>query len=328
MNQSNDRPDGPSGPVRPEPRFAVGLGNPDNEALFRTGSDWVAQTLTMNLLVFSDLHLEHMPLWQLPEDYSKFDVCIAAGDIDGSPAAAIRRLASNRGLQRKPIVFVAGNHEYYGNVLEDAIEAGRIAAAETGVHFLNGDSVVIDGVKFIGATLWTDFELFGRRELSMEAAAEGMNDHRLIKRRAIRLGHPGKFRLAPKECIWHHVRQRAFIDTELAKPFGGPTVVVTHHAPSARSVPRRFARDALSPAYASDLERVIELRKPTLWVHGHMHDSVDYRIGETRVYSNPKGYGPGDRQFRQIENPAFDPRSIVALRMLNAAAPARTRQLS
>lgn len=196
--------------------------------------------------------------------------------------------------------------------MEDAIEEGRAAAAETGVYFLNADSAIIRGVKFVGATLWSDFDLFGRRELSMENAAAGMNDHKLIKRRAIRPGQPGRFKFAPKESAWHHARQRAYIDAELAKPFPGPTVVVTHHAPSSRSLPNHLARNALSPAYASNFERMIERHKPSLWVHGHIHRSVDYWIGDTRVRANPKGYGPG-MGLSEIENPAFDLQSIIEL---------------
>lgn len=151
------------------------------------------------LLVFSDLHLEHKPNWSLPESFPDYDVCITAGDIDGSPAESIRWLASNPGLRGKPVVLTPGNHEFYGNVLEDAIEEGRATAIETGVHFLNAASVTIDVVRFIGGTLWSDYTLHRNQELGMDAAKHGMNDHRFIKRRAIRPGTPGKFRLEPKE---------------------------------------------------------------------------------------------------------------------------------
>jgi Icc-related predicted phosphoesterase len=266
----------------------------------------------MKLLVFSDLHLDHKPKWSLPESFPDYDVCVAAGDIDGSPAESIRRLASNPGLRGKPIVFTPGNHEFYGHVLEDAIEEGRTAAAETGVHFLNVENVTIDGVRFIGATLWSDYFLYGNQELGMDAAKRGMNDHRYIKRRAIKSGTRGKFRLEPKDLQWHHMNQRRYIDNELVKEITAPTVVVTHHAPSPRSFPPRFAGDPLNVAYASDLECLIERSKPNLWLHGHIHASADYLIGETRVRTNPKGYGPS-KQFGETENPAFDPQLIIEL---------------
>lgn len=276
----------------------------------------------MKLLVFSDLHLEHKPKWSLPESFPDYDVCVAAGDIDGSPAASIRRLASNPGLKGKPIVFTPGNHEYYGNILEDAIEEGRAAALETGVHFLNADAVVIDGVRFIGATLWSDYAFYGHQELGMDAAKRGMNDHRLIKRRAITAGIRGKFRLEPKDVAWHHMRQRIYIETELAKAFDGPTVVVTHHAPSRRSVHPIFIGDPLNVAYASDLERLIERWQPSLWVHGHMHHSANYCIGETWVRTNPKGYGPGNG-FPDAENVAFDPHLVIELPVLESVSAVR-----
>jgi Icc-related predicted phosphoesterase len=264
----------------------------------------------VKLLVFSDLHLEHRPDWGLPTSFPAYDVAIAAGDIDGSPAESIRRLASNPGLQGKPIVFVAGNHEYYYGTLEDRIEEGRVAAVEAGVHFLDADSVTIDGVRFLGCTLWSDYRLYGNPVLGVDDAAKGMNDHRYIKRRAIKRGDKGRYRFAPKEAAWHHQRQRTFIERELATPHDGPTVVVTHHAPSRQSIPARFEGVALNVAYASNLESLILQWQPALWIHGHIHDSADYTIGTTRVRSNPKGYGPG-AEFKQIENPAFDPGLVI-----------------
>jgi Icc-related predicted phosphoesterase len=276
----------------------------------------------VKLLVFSDLHLEHKPNWSLPDSFPDYDVCVAAGDIDGSPAESIRRLATNPGLRGKPIVFTPGNHEFYGNVLEDAIEEGRAAAIETGVHFLNADSVTIDGVRIIGATLWSDYALHGNQELGMDAAKYGMNDHRLIKRRAIRPGTPGKFKLEPKEVAWHHLRQRIYIENELVKAFDCPTVVVTHHAPSPRSLPPRLVGNPLNVAYASDLKGLIERCKPSLWLHGHIHDSADYRIGETWVRTNPKGYGPGGG-FRGTENAAFDPQLVIEVPVREPASTVR-----
>ena len=106
--------------------------------------------------------------------------------------------------------------------------------------------------------------------------------------------------------------QRGYIEKELAREIPGPTVVVTHHAPSSRSVPPRFTGDPLNVAYASDLEHIIERWQLSLWLHGHIHDSADYRIGETWVRTNPKGYGPGNG-FQETENAAFDPHLVIEL---------------
>jgi Icc-related predicted phosphoesterase len=267
---------------------------------------------SMKLLVFSDLHYEHKPNWSLPDSFPDYDVCVAAGDIDGSPAESIRRLASNPGLRGKPIVFTPGNHEFYGNVLEDAIEEGRIVAAETGVHFLNAESVTIGGVRFIGATLWTDYDLHEDPVRDMFAAARGMNDHRFIKRRPTHADTPGEFRLAPQDAARHHARQRAYIENELARSFDGPTIVVTHHAPSSRSLPPRLGGYPLDAAYASNLKALIKRWRPTLWLHGHIHRSANYHIGKTWVRTNPKGYGPGV-SFEETQNAAFDPQLVIEI---------------
>ena len=100
-----------------------------------------------------------------------------------------------------------------------------------------------------------------------------------------------------------HKRSRAFIEAELAKPFEGATVVVTHHAPHPRSMHSHYGSDLLSAAYVSDLTAVIEAGQPNLWVHGHVHENFDYRVGATRVVCNPHGYG--------VENQKFDPGLVI-----------------
>ncbi|MDT3687949.1 MAG: metallophosphoesterase [Pseudorhodoplanes sp.] len=270
----------------------------------------------MKLLVFSDLHLEHQPRWSLPESFPDYDVCVAAGDIDGSPTQSIRRLAAHPALSAKPIIFAPGNHEFYGSVYEDAIEKGLQAAAETGVHYLNASAVVIDGVRFVGATLWSSFSLHGNREVAMIVAdgREGMEDFKgTIKRRAITPGVKGKYRFQAQHAAWHHTRHRTAIQQELAKPFDGATVVVTHHAPSPKSLSERYSQHrALDPAYASDLEELMQgPGAPELWLHGHIHASQDYVVGGTRVLSNPKGYGPSLPRMPTIENPDFNPALVI-----------------
>jgi len=97
------------------------------------------------------------------------------------------------------------------------------------------------------------------------------------------------------------------LDEELRKPFDGPTVVITHHAPSPRSIAGKFRGNPLNPAFASNLEPIIVAHQPVLWIHGHMHDSFDYRISKTRVVCNPRGYFPNEL------NPAFDPNFVIQL---------------
>ncbi len=258
------------------------------------------------LLVLSDLHLEHDPAWSLPETFPPFDVAVFAGDVDGSPERAVHRLAAAPGLAGRPIVYVPGNHEFYHGCIEERLAAGQAACGGTRVHLLDRRSVVLDGVRFIGATLWTDYRLFGDSRFAMEVCRRELNDHRQIK-----IGPPGSRRpFRPEDAAALHAGDRVFLEAELAHPFSGPTVVITHHAPHSGSVAARYARDPRTPGFVSDLGDLIRKGRPALWIHGHVHDGFDYMADATRVIANPKGYGPR-RCGGPLENAAFDPHLIV-----------------
>jgi len=169
--------------------------------------------------------------------------------------------------------------------------------------------VIVGGVRFIGATLWTDYALYRTTKPSMVLAGQTMPDHKLIRYRETS-GHISRF--MPWHARAEHLLDRAFIETSLREPHDGPTVVATHHLPSSKSIFRMFQGHPLSPAFASDLEPMIEKYQPALWVHGHAHHSNDYRVGATRIVANPKGYGPNPKRPRS-ENPLFDEKMIVEL---------------
>jgi hypothetical protein len=158
------------------------------------------------------------------------------------------------------------------------------------------------GVRFLGASLWTDYAIFGEpnRAAVMNACATGINDHRLIGWQK----QPW-LRFRPQEAALLHHRSKAFLSETLAMPFDGPTVVVTHHAPHWNSVHPRFRSDPVTGAFASNLEDLILATQPALWVHGHVHNSSDYRVGATRILCNPHGYG--------AENPDFDGALVVEI---------------
>jgi len=126
-----------------------------------------------------------------------------------------------------------------------------------------------------------------------------MNDYRQIAAQR----NPWK-RFLPQTAYRMHRDSLRFIKANV-KPDLGPTVVVTHHLPHRRSIPERFKGDLLNAAYASDLSDLIEQGQPTLWVHGHTHDSSDYRVGNTRIMCNPRGYDD--------ENSRFDPTLVVEI---------------
>jgi len=234
----------------------------------------------MKVWILSDLHLEYAGLKE-PLEPPDADVCVMAGDLCRSIDIGVRWLARHI-APAMPCIYVAGNHEFYKGAIVEGIEAGRAAARRTrGVHFLENDAVTIGGMRFLGATLWTDFGLYGAPEAAMNHARRLMNDYRKIAWRK----DPWQ-RFVPIHPLRLHQESKGFLSREL-KANPSPTVVVTHHSPHPRSIPARFKGDPTNPAFASDLSGLIEEDKPRLWIHGHMHDSCDYTVGTTRIIANP-----------------------------------------
>jgi predicted phosphodiesterase len=246
----------------------------------------------VKLHILSDLHLEFAPLTPLPVDA---DVVVLAGDID----VGVAGVQWARAHFDCPVVYVAGNHEYYGGHFRRTLAKMKRCAAGTQVHVLDAEELVLDGVRFLGTTLWTDFALIADVERAMASAVRLVNDYTHI-------GAGVRRRLRPEDVLSDHRRSRVWIELNLANPFPGPTVVVTHHLPSAQSIPDRFQFDpvCINPCYASHLDHL--LGPPvSLWIHGHTHDSFDYRQSGTRVVCNPRGYVPMEI------NPRFDPGLVV-----------------
>ncbi|MGO8627724.1 metallophosphoesterase [Rhizobium ruizarguesonis] len=251
----------------------------------------------MKIWIFSDLHLEMGGPSEF--DIPAADLCICSGDIvDRGPAASVRFLGE-RVAPSMPVIFVPGNHEYYRSSIVEGFAAGVEEAKKyRGVSILDGGAVSIDGLHVVGATLWTDFALFGDDRLAMLDARQGLNDYRKIK-----LSKQPFMRFTTHEARNRHFQARGIIETCLEASFEFPTVVVTHHAPSILSVSREYLHDRLTPSFASNLEGLIMRRQPRLWVHGHLHNSSDYYIGRTRVICNPRGVA-GEAQLRSF-NPSL-----------------------
>lgn len=250
----------------------------------------------MKLHVLSDLHLEFSAF--VPPAVEA-DVIVLAGDI-GKGASGIYWARST--FPDKPIVYLAGNHEFYGTRRLETLRLLHIAAKQNGVHFLDDDEVVIGGVRFLGCTLWTDFCLFGRemKERAMQEGKRYLNDFRVIQEE--NLEH-----FSPALSIELHEQSLAWLKTKLAESFAGQTVVVTHHLPSIRSVVDRFKNDLLCACFASELGYLFG--KMDLWVHGHTHDNLDYETNGTRVICNPRGYVTS----RSAENSKFNPSLVIEL---------------
>jgi predicted phosphodiesterase len=263
----------------------------------------------MRLLVLSDLHVEHAP-FEPAARRGDYDAVVLAGDI-GQATLALQW--ARRTFPDVPIVQVAGNHEFFDAVREEALEAMRTAARRLGIHLLEEDSVVVDGVEFVGCTVWTDYRLHERpgRPVTMRAAdamagaRRAMLDYRCI---AVRdASAPGGSRgFTPEDSVVLHERSRDWLAARLARPAAGPRVVVTHHLPSWHSVSPAFVAAPSNPAFASDLDAL--LTGADLWIHGHTHSSHDYLAAGCRVVCNPRGYPMRSGGF---ENPRFDPARIV-----------------
>jgi predicted phosphodiesterase len=246
----------------------------------------------VKIRILSDLHTEFAPF---DPPAARADVVVLAGDVaPGTGGLEWARAA----FPDTPVVYVAGNHEFYRHAIPK-LTGDLVASAGSGVSFLENGEATVGGARFLGCTLWTDFDLHGQRMASGDAARSAMNDFRVIRM------SPEYRRFLPGDARRIHLESVRWLGDRLAAPFDGPTVVVTHHAPSARSVSPARRGDPLEPAYASDLEWMMDGRA-ALWIHGHTHHNVDYAIGGTRVVCNQRGY-PGE------DPPGFDPAFTVDL---------------
>lgn len=280
----------------------------------------------MRIWIISDLHQEFSELHWRPESTPDHDVLVLAGDID---VTCVKAIEYAKTLSDRPIVMVAGNHEFYGQHLDRQLaDARQRANAIENLFYLENETVVIGGTRFIGATLWMDFELLGE-PFSWQCQREAikyMNDFQMIEVEPDEIDqtgprhHSGKVYFSPRHAGLRYDMSAAFIQTELAQPFDGPTVVVTHHAPHRYSIPVRRQNNLLSACYASDMSTLMLSGHPDLWIHGHVHDPVDYEIGHCRVVSNPRGYPD--------ETGSFEEGLIIELEARNEDRPAPTLQPS
>lgn len=250
----------------------------------------------MRIHVLSDLHLEIAGYEPHPVEC---DVVVLAGDIGNQ----VQGIEWGRSIwPGKEILYVPGNHEFYRRERTETLQQMRVCARELGVHLLDNDEVVIAGVRFLGCTLWTDFNLFGE-ELKKTAMAEGkkyLNDFRLIRERD-RI-------FTPARSAQLHKTSRKWLTAKLQQAFPGKTVIITHHLPSGRSVAERYKSSLTSACFASNLDEL--MGASALWIHGHTHDSFDYVLQGTRVVCNPRGYC---RNRDKPENLEFMPALVIEI---------------
>jgi Icc-related predicted phosphoesterase len=260
----------------------------------------------MKIQVLSDLHLEFGHPFEVTR--TNADVVVLAGDIHLG-TAGIRWAQAT--FSDQPVVYVAGNHEFYKHHWTKLLVELRRAAAGSNVHFLEDDEVLLGGLRFLGCTLWTDFALLGeeQRQDAMLEAEANMSDYKKIRAPRVRPGFKDDYsKLKPIQTLARFRRSLEFLEKRLRISFDGPTVVVTHHLPSQGPVHSRYAGSLASAAYASDLTNLIGRCKPNAWIHGHVHVSMDYQVGLTQMVCNPRGYPLKGRDF---ENSSFDGSKVI-----------------
>ncbi len=254
----------------------------------------------MMLQIMSDVHLEYSKFTPLATDA---DIIILAGDI----------ALGNKGVfwarekfPDKRIVYVPGNHEFYNSNRIETLKFLRIAGKQNNVQVLDENEFVLkkECIRFLGCTLWTNFEYFGaeNKVSAMISGQDDLNDFCLIEESGTKSGI-----FTPEYSVRLHHHALNWLNTKLDEPFDGITVVITHHLPSKLSVSDKYKNNPLTPCFASELDELFG--KMNLWIHGHTHDSFDYVVNGTRVICNPRGYVIK----RKAENLVFNPGLVVEI---------------
>ena len=249
----------------------------------------------MNILPIADMHIESY--WQSLQSYrGEADVVVAAGDIHTKSMgpAELRRI-----FAEQEIVYISGNHEYYGSSIEEEDKHLREESQKHGIHFLQCDSVEIDGIIFCGCTLWTDFLLFG---VEREADARFEVGRYLRDYHVIKAAPRSRRRLSTLQTMKLHRQHRAWLADKFVEHQGKPLVVATNHGPSFKCIHPGYQEDLSSAGFASNLDDLVELSNAKHWICGHSHIGQHFKIGHTTVWQNSMGY---DKELIEGFNPCL-----------------------
>jgi len=276
----------------------------------------------MRVNVISDLHIDFADL-TLPggdvlilsgdifearsfkkENYNPEMVLLAHEQEDKRPDRFYRFVLEECSRKYRKVIMVMGNHEFYRSVFHKTYDHIK-SQLPPNVHLLEKESMVLDGVLFLGATLWTDMNR--QDALTLYHMQGAMNDYRQIT--MYNKERDAYHRLQPEYTVQEHLQTMKYFATALAENRareGGalPVVVVTHHSPSKLSIKPKYEKDVLmNGAYSSDLsEFILDHPEIQVWTHGHTHDPFDYTIGSTRIICNPRGY-----KYYEERADEFDP---------------------
>lgn len=260
----------------------------------------------MRIQLFSDLHLERNAEFR-PMPATNVDVLVLAGDI-GSYQTSSRLTTGDFGLERfsplqpgapwPKVLYVPGNHEFDALDFDQTYARLRETCDRLGIIWLEKEVVVIDSVRFVGTTLWSDFDAFAgaepnlTRQMQMRDKAFRAANYYLRKNTSLRHNEP----MLAESIRELSLSCQDWLRQALARPFAGTTVVVTHFAPSLRSADTRYGLTPGTAGFCNALDDLFPYAQ--LWLHGHLHCANDYIVkghnqGQAfacRVVANPLGY--------------------------------------
>jgi predicted phosphohydrolase len=249
----------------------------------------------MKIKLLSDLHVEFLPY---EVKWSEEDILILAGDISPNIYALITIVKEY--LRSAPnyvqVLFVLGNHDYYGRTIEKTEDKWRNIKISR-FNFLQNSSVVIQGMRFAGTTMWTDLN--------------GGNDKDICRKNVRDFSAITNF--TTRDFMTLHATSRDWLKEEVENS-NEPVIVITHHLPSKRSIHEKYTTNQVTASFASnDLEDIIKHPSVVLWCHGHTHSSCDYEDNETQIMCNPRGHATIINNTLIVENNEFEDNYIIDL---------------
>lgn len=264
-------------------------------------TDSATKRRKLRLWCMSDLHVDNAP-FDVPPTPEGVDVIVVAGDVADGHVKSAGWLAKNLVSRGKPVMFVPGNHEWHGHDLQ--VDDERIYE-DAGIDVLHWQRpvLIVEETRFVGSTLWTDYNISGDQELARAWATSYMPDLKDIDF--------GQDRARTFDFSHRHFREWKSMASGRHEGEASATVFITHHAPHQNSLHLEGPPQPSDASFASDLTAEIGLYAPELWVHGHVHLSSDYLIGNTRIVCNPLGAKYKHRGPTPSHNLEFDASKVV-----------------
>jgi Icc-related predicted phosphoesterase len=259
----------------------VGNSTPMNVKLSKTPPFTNPPNVTCNFMkvqIISDLHQE-FGITEL--NFTNADLVILAGDTNLG-IKGIEWIKTK--IKDIPVIYILGNHEYYKGSYPKTLNSIKETSKDSNIIVLENEIYEANGIRFHGTTLWTDFSLFGNPVKYGSLCQSKMNDYKMIRR------DPSYSKMRTIDTFKIHEHSKKWLDKSLEESKAFKNVVITHHAPSIKSIPDKFKEDYLSAAYASNLESFVLRHEPEYWIHGHIHKPIKYEIGNTKIICNPHGY--------------------------------------